>query len=267
MSRARGELRRRYGPWALVTGAARGLGAAFAEQLGAAGLDLLLVDRDEEALVARCAELRRQHGGIELRSLTVDLAHDDFLERLAPVLDELDVGLLVSNAGISRIAPFLEQDRASLVEQLDVNARATLLLAHALGQRMARRARGGIVILSSAAARAGAARNAGYAATKAYGWNLAESLWAELAPLGIDVLGVAPGPVDTESLRTETPGAPRWMVASAADTAREALDALGRGPIVLTGRVNRLSQCVLGWLPRAWRVRLVSRTLARMSRG
>ena len=55
------DLLRKYGPWALVTGAAQGIGAEFAEQLGAAGLNLVLVDIDDEQLSARCESLRARH--------------------------------------------------------------------------------------------------------------------------------------------------------------------------------------------------------------
>ncbi|MBW2420004.1 MAG: SDR family NAD(P)-dependent oxidoreductase [Deltaproteobacteria bacterium] len=54
-------LQRKYGPWALVTGAARGLGAEFAEQIAAAGLNLVLVDVDEPGLQEQCESLGRRH--------------------------------------------------------------------------------------------------------------------------------------------------------------------------------------------------------------
>lgn len=251
----------RYGPWALVTGAARGLGAEFAEQIATAGLNVVLVDVDEEALAERCESLGERHG-VELRSLVLDLAREDFLDELLPRVEDLEIGLLVNNAGIAKIGEFLPQERGFLLAQLAVNVRAVMLLTHALGQRMRERGRGGIIIVSSGAAWSGSALNANYAGSKAYGLILAESLWAELSEYGVDVLGFMPTTTDTQMLWAESPKTPQSMVMRVDETVKLALDSLGRTPSILAGTMNRVVHRVLrSVLPRATLIRLGSRTL------
>ena len=136
------ELLRKYGPWALVTGAAQGIGAEFAEQIGAAGLNLVLVDIDEQCLRAHCDSLRERHP-VEVRPVVLDLRREDLLDSLLPEIAGLEIGLLVNNAGIAKIGPFLPQERGFLLDQLHVNTRAVLLLTHAFGSEMKARGRGG----------------------------------------------------------------------------------------------------------------------------
>jgi short-subunit dehydrogenase len=254
-----------YGPWALVTGAARGIGAEFANQIALAGLHLVLVDRDEAELHDRCNWLRDQHG-VEIRPLVLDLAGENILDSLLPEIANLPIHLLVNNAGIAKVGPFLPQDRGFLLEQLHVNTRAVLLLTHALGNRMCESRRGGIIIVSSGAAWAGSALNAHYAATKAYELILAESLWAELAADGIDVLGFMPTSTDTNALWRETPRNPRFMVMSTEETVRRALHGLGRKPSLLAGPVNAVAHRVLRTLlPRKALIRLGGWAIRSMS--
>jgi short-subunit dehydrogenase len=74
-----GSLLRKYGPWALVTGAAQGIGAEFAEQIADAGLNLVLVDIDEDRLRARCLSLREKRP-VEIRPVVLDLRREDLLD-------------------------------------------------------------------------------------------------------------------------------------------------------------------------------------------
>src|SRR3954467_9563554 len=136
----------RYGPLAVVTGAAVGMGAAFARDLAGRGVDLLLVDRDEPALEACALEL--QAGGANAQTLVVDLTDPDAAERVADAAGD-DLGLLVSNAAIGYVGSFLDQDAAALLAMLDVNCRTPLLLVHRVLPKLVARGRGGIILLSS----------------------------------------------------------------------------------------------------------------------
>jgi uncharacterized protein len=98
----------KYGPWALVTGASRGLGVEFARQCAQRGLNVALVATDATLLRSRADELEREYD-IETRTVALDLGREDILHQLAPVTDSLEVGLLVNNAGVSRVRPFLHQ--------------------------------------------------------------------------------------------------------------------------------------------------------------
>lgn len=259
----------RFGPWALVTGAANGLGAEFAHQCAAAGLHLVLLDCDTPALHALAARLRLVHG-IQIKPVSIDLGRQDLLDVLAEALGGIEVGLLINNAAKGGITPFFT---ASLTEQLsavDVNVRAPLLLSHHFGRRMIDRGRGGIIFLSSASALQGTALAASYAGTKAFNLILAEGLWYEAARHGVDVLGLMPGPTQTAGFAQSAPrlaGSGARLMDPEAVVA-EALDALGRQPSVVSGRMNRFAmQLMSRVLPRATAIRLISRTMERMYPG
>ncbi|WP_255630248.1 SDR family NAD(P)-dependent oxidoreductase [Jidongwangia harbinensis] len=99
----------RFGPWAVVTGATAGIGREFARQLAANGLNLVLVARRTELLTVLGGELERQYR-VQCRSIASDLADPAEPHRLAEATSDLDVGLLVSNAGDLTPGQFLDRD-------------------------------------------------------------------------------------------------------------------------------------------------------------
>jgi uncharacterized protein len=258
-----------YGPWALITGAASGLGAEFASQCAAHGLNLVLLDRQEGALSEVAARLRSSRG-IEVRTLVVDLARPDLLAVVGPATSDLEIGLLINNAAHVSISPFFDAPLADLEAALDVNVRAPIRLAHHFGRRMIERRRGGIIFLSSASALQGTALVATYAATKATNLILAEGLWYEAARHGVDVLGFMPGATRTAGFEASSPrlsgtGTP---VMDPEPVVCEALSALGRTPSAVAGRLNRLAMGLMSRaVSRAMAIRIISRTMERMYPG
>ena len=99
-------LKQKYGPWALITGASSGLGAAFAKRLAADGVNLVLVARREDRLRALAADLERT-ASIETRVASADLSRDDFLPRITEATEGIEINLLVNNAGNALTADFL----------------------------------------------------------------------------------------------------------------------------------------------------------------
>jgi len=95
-----------YAPWALVTGGARGLGAEFSNQLAAEGLNVILVDRLTSELAEQAKALRAAYG-VKVLPVCVDLARADCLVVLLAAIGERPVGLLINNAGITKIGRFL----------------------------------------------------------------------------------------------------------------------------------------------------------------
>lgn len=255
--------RERYGPWALVAGASAGLGEAFARLLAARGLHVLLLARRQEALERLATDLRRAHG-VEVRAEAIDLARRDLAAAVERTAAGLEVGLLVYNAAHSVIGPFVDRPLDEHLRVIDVNCRGPLTLAHLLGGEMARRGRGGVVLMTSLAASQGNPLLASYAASKAFELVLAEGLWAELRGRGVDVLACRAG-------ATRTPGyaasRPRRSVPlmEPEDVARQALDALGRGPGVVTGALNRVAAFAFGrLLPRRASIGLMGRATRRL---
>lgn len=256
--------KQRYGSWALVTGAARGLGAEFSRQIAALGLNLVLVDLLSDEL-ARVAEDVRADSDVEVRTVTADLADEGFMETVRGETDGMEIGLLVSNAMHGPVALFFEQSLEDRLRTVAVNVRAPLMLVDEFGSRMVARRRGGIILMSSASALQGTAYAANYAATKAYNLILAESLWDELRGHGVDVLGFMPGATRTPGFESSTPRLERSRLAHVMEpqpTVKEALQALSRGPSRIAGRRNRFTIQLAGRLmPRKASIALVGKTM------
>jgi len=255
---------RRYGPRALVVGASDGIGEAFAIELARRGLDVTLVAR-RRPLLESLAELLRASHGVNASIVVADIGTPAGVNAVIAAAD--GVGLLVCNAALGPIKPFADLTPSEVDAVLDVNCRAAARLTHAIGGAMVARGRGGVILLSSMAGGQGSALVAHYAATKAYLRVLAEGLWAEWKPRGVDVLACCPGLVSTPTFtRSKLARLGRLVPApmSPERVAREALRALGHGPSVIPGWRNRWSaSAVSRLLPRSTAVALVSRqTLA-----
>src|ERR1700751_1539986 len=145
-----------FGPWAVVTGASSGIGREFADQLAAAGINVVLVARRLAVLRELGAELNRRYG-VDYRAVGVDLSEPDALGPIAEATADIDVGLLVSNAGAALPGPFLDSDLQAQRAILRLNAAAHLGLAHHFGERLGRRGPGGNLLGSPLGATPGGA--------------------------------------------------------------------------------------------------------------
>jgi uncharacterized protein len=259
--------RSRYGPWALVAGASEGLGAEFARQLAARGLHLLLVARREPVLRELAESLHAQHG-VEVRCLALDLADLTSLDRIVEAAGLIELGLLIYNAAHSVIGPFLDLPLEAHLRAIDLNCRAPVVLAHSLGKGMCARRRGGIVLMSSMAGLQGSALVAGYAATKAFNWILAEGLWDELREHGVDVLACCAGATRTPNYLSSRPARGSRLAPPLLDPRRvveETLSALGGRGTVIPGVPNRLAAFVMQrLLPRSQAIRAIGRATRAM---
>ncbi|MGP3959152.1 SDR family NAD(P)-dependent oxidoreductase [Nonomuraea sp. 3N208] len=259
-----------YGPWAVITGASSGIGKAFAEHLAAAGLNLVLAARSTDKLHALGDELSRRHG-IAHRVVTVDLSRPGAAGALTEATGELDVGLLVSNAGGGRPGQLLDQQLQDLHSRLTLNAVTHLDLVHAFGPRLVARGRGkhqaGIVLVSAHGALQGLPNMAHESAAKAYVLNLGEALHHELAPAGVNVTVMLPGNVDTPIIdafgldRSALPIRPQPADRAVAEFMRAFLK--GRA-LHIPGRLMRLMTRVM---PRGLAVRVNGRMLAQAARN
>ena len=151
------EFSTRYGPWAVVAGGSEGIGAAFADRIAAQGINLVLLARRPGPLDQIAARLRSDHG-VEVRTAAVDLTGGDVVAETMAVVDGVDVGLLVYNAGAVHGAElFVQRPIEDALHLIDMNCRTVALLTHHFGGTMAERGRGGIVLMTSISSGAGAA--------------------------------------------------------------------------------------------------------------
>jgi short-subunit dehydrogenase len=230
----------RYGPWAVIAGGSEGVGESFARQLAAQGINLVLLARREGPLEALAATLRADHA-VQVRTASVDLTSADLLAQVGRITDDIDVGLLIYNAG-STIGynRFSDWSTEELDFMLNLNCYAPVHLAHHFSRSMCERGSGGIIFLSSLAALAGSAWMSIYPATKAFDQILAEGLWHDLKPRGVDVMCLTLGATKTPSHGDMDFDA--WMPGLAMecdDVAREGLEQLGKVPLWVAGQRNR----------------------------
>ena len=247
----------RYGNWAVVAGASEGLGAAFATELARRGMHLLLIARRGDALQTVADRLSEDHG-VEVRILVLDLASPALAGSLSDTTAELEVGVIVYNAAFVPVASFLELEDDALEQLMGANVQGPVTVLRALLPSMRERRRGAVVLMSSLAGMQGSPRLAAYAASKAFNTVLAESLWHELREDGIDVVVSCPGAISTPRyLKSTDRIAPGTMSPDA--VARETLDAIGKGPRVVPGALNRLFAGLFErLLPRRTAIRLMA---------
>jgi short-subunit dehydrogenase len=260
-------LHARYGGYALVTGAARGIGRAFASHLAADGFNLLLVDREENEVATLATALQTEHG-IEAHALVCDLAEPGLVAKAQQWAEDFEVGLLVNNAGISILDPFFDISLDDHMATLNLNCRATLVLTHVIGKTMVERGRGGIIVVSSASGMSGSPYFCHYAATKGYGLNLAAGLWSELEGSGVDVLAVCPGMTNTKPVQDQNLGKdlPFYIPLTGPEpVALGALRTLGKQPTLVPTFADRISAGLLSKvLPRSWTLSIMKRSIGKM---
>jgi len=250
-----------YGPWALVTGASAGIGAEFARQLAALGLNLILIARRQQRLKELAQELEDKNK-IQARIVAIDLSRPDFLPEILAVTQRLDVGLVVNNAGFGIAGKFLDHDIERELALLAVNCRAPLALTDAFGREMARRNKGGIIFVSSVSAYIATPFEATYAASKAFELFLAEAFGYEFRNTGVQVLALCPGSTDTEF--HEISGSSAVAPMPAQPVVKLALRKLGKKPVAIPGWHNRLLVYTLKFTPRRLQSFLAGRVMAKL---
>ncbi len=225
----------RFGEWALVTGASSGIGASLAREIAADGTKVILTARREDRLSALATEIERDFE-VETRIVVADLAEPEGSKQVLEAVADLEIGLLVNNAGRGYAGRFDLLDGETLRRQLVLNCETPLVLTHALVQGMRERGRGGILFTGSLAGRLPLPLHSVYSATKAFDRFLGEALWAELRASNIDVVVLEPGSTETEF--QEAAGEIAHSGHDPAEVACRGLRALGEQPSVVTGWAN-----------------------------
>lgn len=236
------KFQQKYGSWAVITGASAGIGEEFARQLAERGLNLVLIARREAKLKAIANQLHQQFN-VNVRVAPADLSQPTFMESIRPHLKDLQIGLLVNNAGMWVAGQFLDNTIERELSTLDVNTRAPLILTHEIGQHMRQNGRGGIIFVASIGGYQGVPFIANYAATKAYDLVFSEGLWHELRAFGIDVLALSAGPTNTEGAQRTASEIPHGERLPKGDevqpVVRATLNSIGRKATIVPGFKNK----------------------------
>jgi short-subunit dehydrogenase len=247
-------------PVTLITGASAGIGEAFARLFAQRGRECALVARRADKL-NELADTIAATGGSRPHVIAADLAERDGPERVARELAEraLEPAVVVNNAGFGLAGPAADLSRADQLAMIDLNLRALTDLSLRFIPSLAQH-RGGIINIASVAAFFPGPGMAIYFASKAYVLSFSEALSRELAPRGVRVTAVCPGPVPTEfQARAGLKDAQSpFLTVSAEQVARESYEGFVRGKrVVVPGFANKLNAILPRVLPRGLVLRLV----------
>ena len=236
------------GQVAAVTGGARGIGRATAHALTRAGLRVAIGDVDPELAQRTAAEIGSGTLAFPL-DVTERASFERFLRDTESRLGPLEV--LVNNAGIMPIAPFLAEDEEAERRLIDINVHGVMIGMKLALPGMVARGRGHVVNIASTAARVGVAGVATYCGTKFFVYGASEGVRAELRGTGVEISCVMPGVVKTE-LASGLHEPPRFIKAVEPEEVGEAIVAALRRPRfdVFVPRRIGASVAIGGLLPR-----------------
>lgn len=257
----------KYGPWAIVAGAAEGLGEAYSTFLASQKINLVMVDNQRVAMEELAKKLENNYQ-VRIIQLHLDLSKKESANEILKATRGFDTGLLVYNAAYSLIKPFLDHTSVELDTFIDVNTKTQIQLVHGFSKRLIHTKRGGgILLMSSLAGLIGMQLVAPYAATKAFAWNLAEALYHELKPYEIDVMACAAGATETPAYLKTNPkyGWPRPSVMKPMEVAKGALTNLGKQARYIPGMSNRFNYFLLTRImPRKMAAGIANKTMRKM---
>ncbi|MFZ4522149.1 MAG: SDR family NAD(P)-dependent oxidoreductase [Bacteroidales bacterium] len=260
-------LRERYGNWALVAGAAEGLGEGFTNFLAAEGFNIIMVDVNPKAM-AELARGIRQNFKVETVEIVLDLAGSDAAETCMKAAADKDCRLMIYVAAYSKVSRFADLEPSDLNGFLAVNTHTLLHLVHGFSKRLiASKQQGGILLVSSLAGLIGPQFVATYAATKSFGIRLAEALHSELKVHDIDITTCCAGTVSTPKYWESQPNFDRMKppIMQPSEVAEYALFKLGKQPVCIPGLTNRLQYLFLmNLIPRKLASRLVNNAMEKM---
>lgn len=242
-----GTLRNRYGNWALVAGAAEGIGEAYTMTLAMNGFNIILVDNKGPAMESLANKVKEKYQ-VTTRQLLLDLSYPDAADRCIAEAEATGCRLIVSVAAYSHVARFTSLSRKELDLFIDVNTRSLLHLVHGFSNSLiSRNETGGILLVSSLAGLIGPQFVATYAATKAFSIRLAEALSSELKSSGIDITVCMSGMAATPTFLASNPSFEKMKpgMLPPMEIAAYSLSKLGKRSRCIPGWKNRMQYFIL----------------------
>jgi len=247
---------------ALVTGASSGIGAQFAKQLAARGVNLVITARRKELLDDLAADLSERHG-VQVTCLPMDLSEPGSAKKLFDQTEGAGkpIDILINNAGFASFGSFANMPWETVDNLINVDIRVLTELTHRFVRTMHARNRGHILNVASAASYVPVPFYAVYAAAKTYVRNFTEALAHELRKTKVRVCCLCPGAVKTEfwdvAGQKEISSLLRATMTTPDKVARVGLRALfGWRRNVITGFVNKLVFWFTRLSPRRFIVRI-----------
>jgi uncharacterized protein len=254
-------------PLALVTGASSGIGAEIAKVLATQGHDIVLVARTETALSAVASDVRAAGGTANV--ITADLATPGAGHRLATELANrnLEINVLVNNAGFADFGQFHESDAAKLDRMIALNIATLTELMRDLLPGMVTRRSGRVMNVASTAAFMPGPLMATYYATKAYVLSISEGVHEELKGTGVTVTALCPGPTESGFQATAAMESSKLVkgrkIMTAHAVAQAGVKAMLAGkPVAVVGFKNKILALTPRFLPRRMTPAVVRRAQA-----
>lgn len=251
--------KKKYGDWALITGATSGIGAEMASQIAARGLNIVLVARREKELAKHAASLKERYG-VETLIIAADLSKEQDLRKVMDVKEA--IGLLVIAAGMEVNGAFDKTPYEKELQLLQINVVSTLALTHHFCKGMVQRKTGGILLIASLSGHMPNPYFSNYAGSKAYVLNLGSSLYGELKPKGVDVTVLSPGLTNTPMVadngvdwkKTPMQAMDPSMVAEAG------INGLGKRMVTVPGGMNKM----MAWMGKHMPLKMLTTMNAKM---
>ena len=237
----------KYGKTALVAGASEGIGAAYATQLAAERMDLVLIARRIEPL-RQLEDLLKKTYNIEVTCIPCDLSDPNATQKITDALNGKEINLLVYNAAQPYIGGFMRNSFENHADMAQVNMLSPLQLVHTFGENMLANGKGAIILMASMAGLQGSGFLAMYAATKAFNRVLAESLWYEWKDKGVDVLACCAGATSTPNFKKSKPEEAGFFapkVQSPEEVVAESFKKLGKQPSFISGSGNKMASFIM----------------------
>lgn len=259
--------RNKYGPWALLIGAAEGMGEAYSIALAKRGLNIVMVDKKGEAQLNLAKKIESKYG-IETKQIVINLNDNQSSDLISEGIKNIDCRLLIYNAAYSRVKPFIELKEEDLDNFSTINVSTQLKLVHRFSKMLLEKKQGGgIILMSSLAGLIGVQLVSTYAATKAFAWNLSEALHYELKEHNIDVISCIAGATATPTYLKTDPkyGLIKPSVMHPEKVVDEVFKKLGKRALYIPGFSNRLNYFLLTRLmPRKMAASIANKTIYKM---
>lgn len=240
-------LKEKYGEWALITGASSGIGREFARYLAKEKINLVLIARRYEKLLELKDELTTKYK-IEIIPLQSDLTEEDSIAKIIEIVGQINIGILINNAGAGYVGKFSEMDSKKGTGLVKLNCLAPVMLTHHFVKKMIQNKKGAIIFLGSIVGLQPSPYLAVYSATKTFNIFFAEALWYELKKFNIDVLSISPGSTATDFERVSK-DTRKIITAKPEEVVFVTFKYLGKKPAVIHRTFNKILIGISNILP------------------